>query len=157
MMKKFFLTVICALTAFSIGFAQDTYKWEQYQLSFTVPENMNVLENNQEAFRAENDNIGIGLVPYKYDEYSEEDAMNAFKAMSESLKLDLSNSKSRKFKGTNCEGVFIVAISKQDPSRLGIIALATSSVSKVCVAVMMLLTEEQAENAGRILGSLTFE
>ncbi len=157
MMKKFFLTVICALTAFSIGLAQDTYKWEQYQLSFTVPENMNVLENNQEAFRAENDNIGIGLVPYKYDEYSEEDAMNAFKAMSESLKLDLSNSKSRKFKGTNCEGVFIVAISKQDHSRLGIIALATSSVSKICVAVMMLLTEEQAENAGRILGSLTFE
>ena len=42
-------------------------------------------------------------------------------------------------------------------SRFGIIALATSSVSKVCVAVMMLLTEEQAENAGRILGSLTFE
>jgi hypothetical protein len=157
MMKKFFLTVICALTAFSIGLAQDTYKWEQYQLSFTVPENMSVLENNQEAFRAENDNIGIGLVPYKYDEYSEEDAMNAFKAMSESLKLDLSNSKSRKFKGTNCEGVFIVAISKQDHSRLGIIALATSSVSKICVAVMMLLTEEQAENAGRILGSLTFE
>ena len=157
MMKKFFLTVICALTAFSIGLAQDTYKWEQYQLSFTVPENMNVLENNQEAFRAENDNIGIGLVPYKYDEYSEEDAMNAFKAMSESLKLDLSNSKSRQCKGTNCEGGFSVAISKQDPSRLGIIALATSSVSKICVAVMMLLTEEQAENAGRILGSLTFE
>ncbi|MBQ3688248.1 MAG: hypothetical protein II937_00090 [Bacteroidales bacterium] len=157
MMKKFFLTVICALTAFSFGLAQDTYKWEQYQLSFTVPENMEVLENTQETFRAENENIGIGLVPYEYNEFSEEDAMNVFKTMAENLQLDLSNSKSRKFKGTNCEGIFVVAISKQDSSRLGIIALATSSVSKVCVAVMMLLTEEQAENAGRILGSLTFE
>ena len=156
-MRKIFLTVLIAVIAFSVSSAQKTYQWEQYKLSFTVPENMEIVENTESSFIAEGQDIRVGVVPIEYENFKKDDAVELFEKMAKSMNLNMTNSASKKFNGTNCGGSFIVATSNENPDALGIVALAASEVSKICVCVMVIMTEEKAEDAGNILGSLTFE
>ncbi|MDL2257386.1 hypothetical protein LJC06_04190 [Bacteroidales bacterium OttesenSCG-928-I14] len=66
MKKIFFLTTILLLTSLAIN-AKDTYTWKQYGLSFSVPEDFDVLKNNEESFEAENDEIYLSIEVLDYD------------------------------------------------------------------------------------------
>jgi len=158
-MKKIFLAMAIALMTSLTAFAQETYTWNKANVQLTVFNGMKVLQNDDEMFMVGNDNarIEIHAINQNLNDLSEDEVAGILISIADNLNIDLSQIGKDVFECVNGDGIFIIAPHKTDANTLGLIAFAGSKTSDnrvVCVAG--LLTADQAENVGMILGGINF-
>ncbi|HVZ55908.1 MAG TPA: hypothetical protein VG870_04555 [Chitinophagaceae bacterium] len=68
-MKRIFLTGLVTLVSCLIlnaqSFSLKKWTWDTYKMEFQAPENMDVTENNADAFKASNGSITLDIYPRK--------------------------------------------------------------------------------------------
>lgn len=161
-MKKLFLTLAFALVAMlSSVFAQNltTYSWGN-GVSFGLPGGMNIEENTDAKFIASNnaDDFAVSIVPIEFQEVKGKQlgeylAQLAFNEMGMSAEegdyeikdLTVSNGQGLAILGVNADGNYCIS------------ALFISDTLKTGCFLFEAFTEENAEKAGWILGSVHFQ
>lgn len=155
-MKKFILTIAIAFIAAISSFAQE-YTWDKYNFKFTIPEEMELLQNDDDGFIVKNNDMVVGITPFEYEKAKKKDFKKIFGMMAQQAELDLSGEVvDNQISSTNCETFYMVAQRLNNPNQVGIIAVSLSTVDKVAVASTIILLSDSGEEAGKILGSYAF-
>ncbi len=108
-MKPFICTVLFFTLSLNQSiFAQQAYVWDEYGLSFTLPDDFKEVVSNGEEFSADGDGMSVSILPFKDASLNEADITSFTMQVASSLELDriadLSLIKFNGFSGAYAEG-----------------------------------------------------
>lgn len=106
--KFFTIFLFFFLTAFNVN-AQHEFTWEEYGISFSLPDDFSETENSSEQFSASREGMQFSIRPFKDDSIDDEDISEYTNAIAESMNLEnltvVSALEFNGFEGGYAEGV----------------------------------------------------
>ncbi|MCQ2251406.1 MAG: hypothetical protein MJZ66_09885 [Bacteroidales bacterium] len=159
-MKKLFFTLVLALMAFvSNSFAQNltSYSWAS-GIGFGLPEGMEIKTNTNEKFVAtNNDDFAFSIVPVEFEKVKGRQLGKFVAELAfDNMGMDSTegNYTIEEIQVTNGAGVYILGV--DGDGTLCISAVFLSSVSNKGCFIFEAFSEEHAEEAGMVMGSVNF-
>lgn len=143
-MKRVLFIVTTVFCLSMVVNAQQRYTWEQYGLSFSVPQNFKVVKNTAESFEAENANIHLTIEVMDYDGIDPEDLGTALGEMAN--ELGMTGMDIGELALTTLEGAYIEGKVKGVNVCLVLLADTDSNIALVASVTYSNGNEQQATN-----------
>ena len=160
-MKKIILSMVLLLGMVVSVMAQDTYEWKKYKMQFTVPSGMELLKNDGDGVVMKGTDMSFGISGLKkaidFDKLSDEELQELILEFCKETKIDPQNADSREIECNNGYGVFVLGERTDMEGWYSLFSFLESSVSKKMAVVIICFKEELSEEAGKILGGITFK
>lgn len=130
-------------------------EWAQYGLRFSVPDDLNVIQNSEDTFEVDNDSFNVLL---NIGEWSDQTDGNALgKALGEYAKnqgLSMDKAEIQEFKGEGLEGICIEGDREKD---CGCYALLCNESKHILIFVAITYGNGYEETANNIINSFSFK
>ncbi len=160
-MKKIILSMALFLGMVFSVMAQDTYEWKKYKMQFTVPEGMEVLQNDGDGVILKKDDMSFGISGLKkaidFDALSDEELQQLILEFCKETKIDPKNADSKEIECNNGYGVFVLGERTDMEGWYSLFSFLESTVSKKMAVIIICFKDGLEEEAGKILGSITFK